>query len=74
MPRGLLDDIDRYHLPMLGAAGIAGRDQDVVLDTLIFGAGRDAGVDAVPRRDQDRLIVWMKRENSSPCEPICSLA
>ena len=33
-------------------------------------AARDAGIDAVPRRDQDRLIVWMKRENSSPCEPI----
>ncbi|KCB33243.1 hypothetical protein L543_1089 [Bordetella hinzii L60] len=33
----LLDDLDRHHLPMLGAVGVARRNQDVVLDALVFG-------------------------------------
>lgn len=37
-------------------------------------AGSPAGTGPFPGQDQDRLIVWMKHENSSPCEPIRSLA
>ena len=33
---GLRHDLDRHHLPVLGAVGVAGRDQDVVLDALVF--------------------------------------
>ncbi|MDT4818582.1 hypothetical protein FQZ97_516800 [compost metagenome] len=33
----LLHDFHRDHLPMLGAIGVAGRNQDVVLDALVFG-------------------------------------
>ncbi|CPO42827.1 Uncharacterised protein [Bordetella pertussis] len=37
MAGGLLHDLHRHHLPMLGAVGVAGRNENVVLDALVLG-------------------------------------